>query len=85
MQNIKKRNVSQANLKEPLIEEEQMEYDLPYGGKVFLARKKKDDSWLMIIFQVIKYFKIKVTPLPKSMSYIQANRLFNICLGFNHS
>jgi hypothetical protein len=26
--------------------------DLPYGGKVFLARRRKPDSWLCIAFQV---------------------------------
>jgi hypothetical protein len=51
--NIKKRNVRSDSLSEPLLENETL-HELPYGGKVFLARKKKDDSWLMIIFQVRK-------------------------------
>jgi hypothetical protein len=51
--NIKKRNVRKDSLQEPLIDDETTAgYDLPYGGKVFLARKKKDDSWLMIGLQV---------------------------------
>ena len=28
--------------------------DLPYGGKVFLARRRKPDSWFCIAFQVNK-------------------------------
>jgi hypothetical protein len=28
--------------------------DLPYGGKVFLARRRKPDSWLCIAIQVKK-------------------------------
>ena len=30
--------------------------DLPYGGKVFLARKRKPDSWPCIAFQVRDHF-----------------------------
>ena len=26
--------------------------DLPYGGKVFIARQKKPDTWPMFLFQV---------------------------------
>jgi hypothetical protein len=32
--------------------------DLPYGGKVYLARRQKPDSWACIAFQVIFYSKI---------------------------
>jgi hypothetical protein len=47
---LKKRNFSTLEDAKPLYDE--LTNDLPYKGKVFLARKKKPDSWLMIIFQV---------------------------------
>jgi hypothetical protein len=32
--------------------EEDSEDELPYGGKVYLARRRKPDSWACIAFQV---------------------------------
>ena len=34
------------------VEEDEEDFDLPYKGKVYLARKKKDDTWFCIALQV---------------------------------
>lgn len=60
MSDLKKRNVKEED-KEQLInnnydnyvDEDEEDYDdLPYKGKVYLARKKRDDSWLCVGLQV---------------------------------
>ena len=60
MSDLKKRNVKEED-KELLInnnydnyvDEDEEDYDdLPYKGKVYLARKKRDDSWLCVGLQV---------------------------------
>jgi len=37
--------------------------DLPYGGKVYLARKKKAPGWVMRIFEVSESISITVLVL----------------------
>lgn len=58
---VKKRTVIKEEEKDLLsndydnyVHEDEEDYDdLPYKGKVYLARKKRDDSWLCIGIQVI--------------------------------
>lgn len=61
-ENLVKRNVMSQEEEEALIEkiysrvpqndESDSDDELPYGGKVFLARRRKPDGWLCIAFQV---------------------------------
>lgn len=59
-ENLKKRNVMTEEEQEALLEKIYGNYDedadsddeLPYGGKVYLARKAKPDSWACIAIQV---------------------------------
>lgn len=46
----------EQEVRQRLIPEHEPEYDsnLPYGGKVYLARKKKPDSWYIVIAEVSK-------------------------------
>ena len=41
-------------------ESEDSDDELPYGGKVFLARRRKPDSWLCIAIQVEMFYSIKL-------------------------
>ena len=50
MEGLKKRNTNNID-ESPLLDTYSTD-DLPYKGKVFLARRKKPDSWKMIAFQV---------------------------------
>jgi hypothetical protein len=47
---LKKRRKSSLSEQDPRLLYN-IEEELPYGGKVFIARQKKPDSWPMIIFQ----------------------------------
>ena len=49
---LKRRNTAHADDEKSLIADDDAISDLPYKGKVFLARRKKPDSWKMIAFQV---------------------------------
>lgn len=52
---LKKRKVSIAEEEKPILAEEEIEKvkdELPFKGKVFLARKKKPDSWIVVAVQV---------------------------------
>ena len=42
--------------------------NIPYGGKVYLARKKKPQGWLMTIFEVCKK-NLHHNPLPVLPTY----------------
>ena len=55
--NLKKRNIvhdeDQEALYDNYVDDDDVDYDnLPFKGKVYLARKKKDDSWACIALQV---------------------------------
>jgi hypothetical protein len=55
--NLKKRTIvhdeDQEALYDNYVDDDDVYYDnLPYKGKVYLARKKKDDSWPCIALQV---------------------------------
>jgi hypothetical protein len=64
-ENLKKRILNDKE-KEKILEHVYKNYnedddstddELPYGGKAFLARKKKGDSWPCILLQVYIYLK----------------------------
>jgi hypothetical protein len=66
MEGLKKRNTNN-NEETPLMDDDYNTDDLPYKGKVFLARRKKPDSWKMIGFQVLinitrNYFYLIFSP-----------------------
>jgi len=49
MSELKKRK--HVSFEQPLMMPKSVD-DLPSGGKVFLARQKKPDTWTMFLFQV---------------------------------
>ena len=62
LESVKKRNLTKEEDGEALFEKLYSKYadadssddELPYGGKAYLARKKKGDSWACIALQVTK-------------------------------
>lgn len=59
--NLKKRNLTRTEEEDELLEKLYGDYneedditddEMPYGGRIYLARKKKGDSWPCIALQV---------------------------------
>ena len=60
--NLKKRNLTRTEEENELLEklygnfeedDDITDDEMPYGGRIYLARKKKGDSWACITLQVI--------------------------------
>ncbi len=69
-ENLKKRTLTRHEEEDALLEklyskyneeDESDEEDLPYGGKIYLARKKKGDSWPCIALQVFLVLAVAAT------------------------
>lgn len=74
--NLKKRRVMTEEEEEEFLEnllgnqDSDSDDELPYGGKVYLARRRKPDSWACIGFQVGFFIFI----IPLSYEFIEKSK-----------
>ena len=78
MEGLKKRNNNNNNEEAAALMDDYNTDDLPYKGKVFLARRKKPDSWKMIGFQVFLVLSlIIIISLKTSIIFYSSQGVFD--------